>query len=231
MYFHGKECTAPLDVEVSEFGCWKQMVVSGELSLHGRPIPAVTLKLAEDARSGDVAVILDGSVGEGNWKVGDDVIVSSSDAGGVPEYHTIAAVAPANDEGTRTLLTLALPLEGSKIGRVVSLLDASKGLSEVLDGRATVSLLSRNIEVRGGYDLDYDYMSGVGPDLTDYGATIRLWEAYTEVRDGWSEDMVGFDLFGQFHYPSGYISNLKCKWCKNILKPQLLKQCNHHPLI
>jgi hypothetical protein len=55
----------------------------------------------------------------------------------------------------------------------------------VLDGRATVSLLTRNVEVRGGYDADFDYLSGVGPDLTDYGGTIRLWEAWQEDKDGW----------------------------------------------
>ncbi len=205
MYFHGKECTEAYDSEVSEHGCWKQMIVSGELSLHGKPVPVITLKLARDAWEGQQVVVLDGSVSEG-WNVGSDVIISSSDAGGVPEYHVIAALEVANG---RTVLTLSEPLKGSKIGKTVIVEDPAKGVHEVLDGRATVSLLSRNIEVRGGYNLDYDYISGVGPDLTDYGATIRLWEAYEEVRDGWDESMVGFELFGKFKYPDGRISNLK----------------------
>jgi hypothetical protein len=72
------------------------------------------------------------------------------------------------------------------VGTTVEIEDAASGLPRtVLDGRATVSLLTRNVEVRGGYDADFDYLSGVGPDLTDYGGTIRLWEAWQEDKDGW----------------------------------------------
>lgn len=42
-------CTMPIDTFVSEYGCWKQLVLNGALSLYGRPQPTVTRKLAKDA--------------------------------------------------------------------------------------------------------------------------------------------------------------------------------------
>ena len=69
--------------------------------------------------------------------------------------------------------------------------DSSSGLDIEVDGRATMSNLARNIEVVGGYDPKYDFISGVGPDLTDYGATIRLQGSYKEAKKGWKEDMAG----------------------------------------
>ncbi len=42
LYFHGKECNNPLDTYVSEFGCWKQVFVNVELSVHGRAVDVTT---------------------------------------------------------------------------------------------------------------------------------------------------------------------------------------------
>jgi hypothetical protein len=198
MYFHGKECTNPYDSYVSPFGCWKQIVVNGELSVQGKTINAVTRTLGADAFAGATILTLESPVDSEEWYSGADLIVSSSDAEGVPEYHTIKSVS-ANG----TQVELNLPLGSGKIGTTVSLPDGT-----LLDGRATVSLLSRNIEIRGGYDLDYDYISGVGPDLTDYGVTIRTQSAYEEVRNGWDETMAGFDVFGKFYYPAGSVTNM-----------------------
>jgi hypothetical protein len=173
MYFHGKECNNPLDTYVSEFGCWKQIVVNGELSVHGRVVE-VTRSLIQDAAKGNKVLYLEGGSLNG-WRVGDDIIVSSTNSGGQPEYHTIAAISGST-------ITLASALAAARIGTTLLVEDASSGLSEVLDGRATVSLLTRNIEIRGGWDSVYDYLSGVGPALTDYGGTIRLYEAYEEAK-------------------------------------------------
>jgi cysteine-rich repeat protein len=138
------------------------------------------------------------------WESGDELIVSSSHAGGVPEYHTVDYV---SDDGLTVFLTGTLAK--NKIGTLAYIADEGRGLvNTTLDGRATVSHLTRNIEVRGGYDLTYDYISGVGPDLTDYGATIRLQEAWEEAKDGWDDSMVGYELYGVYYYPDGYISNL-----------------------
>jgi cysteine-rich repeat protein len=202
MYFHGKECTNPYDTYVTEFGCWKQMIVNGEVSLNGKVVEEVSRTLVADALAGDNSLKLDGTVF--GWESGDELIVSSSHAGGVPEYHTVDYV---SDDGLTVFLTGTLAK--NKIGTLAYIADEGRGLvNTTLDGRATVSHLTRNIEVRGGYDLTYDYISGVGPDLTDYGATIRLREPYKEAKDGWDDSMVGYDLYGVYSYGQGYFSNL-----------------------
>ena len=204
MYFHGRECTVPQDAAVSEFGCWKQIVVNGELTAHGKPVPVVTRKLGEDALAGATALVLEAPVS--GWAVGDELIVSGTDTGGVPEYFTLAGLSP-----DRRTVTLSGPLAHAKVGTTVTVpADPANGLAgdTVLDGRATVSLLERNVEIRGGYDLDYDYISGVGPDLTDYGVTIRTQGAYSEVRPGWDETMAGFDLYGVDNFPAGWVGGL-----------------------
>jgi hypothetical protein len=198
MYFHGKECTAPLNPSISSIGCWKQILVNGELSVHGRPLVDVTRTLALDALSGATTLTLTSPVDAQEWFVGAELIVSSTDAGGVPEYHTVASVSSSG-----TVVALSAPLAAGRVGTTVALPDGT-----LLDGRATVSLLSRNVEIRGGYDQAYDYISGVGPDLTDYGVTIRTQFAYEEVREGWDDTMAGFDLYGKFYYPDGVISNM-----------------------
>ena len=78
----------------------------------------------------------------------------------------------------------------------------------VVDGRSTISLLSRNIEIRGGYDTTYDYISGVGPDLTDYGATIHVLGGYYEDKDGWDFTDPGYEVYGRWWFPEGTISAL-----------------------
>jgi len=222
MYFHGKECTNPYDTYVSPFGCWKQMVVNGELSIFGKPVPVVSTKLVVDAAAGATSLRVETPAR--GWKAGDDLIVSSSDAGGVPEYRTIANVSL---DGLTVHLTKGLA--SAKVGSTVTVEDALRGLKPtVLDGRATVSLLSRNVEIRGGYDVDYDYISGVGPDLTDYGATIRLQEAYSEVREGWTEDMAGFDTIGTFYYPDGWVEGLHYVRFRGELTLEVQRGAYHH---
>jgi len=203
MYFHGKECTVPIDTQVSAFGCWKQISVNGDLSVHGKEVPVISRTLSADAWAGATSLVLDGPVSaSGGWETGADIIVSSTDAGGIPEYHTILSVSADG----RTV-HLSDELASSKIGTTSSVVESS-GKVTVLDGRATVSLLSRNIEIRGGYDADYDYISGVGPDLTDYGVTIRTREAYSVEVPGWDSTMAGYDLYGVLAFPAGFISGL-----------------------
>jgi len=123
------------------------------------------------------------------WNIGDEVIVSSTESGGQPEYFIVGGILNGSilqlgsSSTSRTGLgVLATP----KIGTTVEVEDQASNLDRtVLDGRATVSLLSRNVEIRGGYDSTYDYISGVGPDLSNYGGTIRLWDAWQEDKDGW----------------------------------------------
>lgn len=187
MYFHGKECTKPYDEYVSEFGCWKQIIVNGELSVFGKPVEVVSRTLIRDAAAGDEVLHLDGNLT--GWKIGDEVIVSSTESGGVPEYFTVGGIVNGSilhlqlSNASRTGLGV---LATSKIGTTVEIEDQANNLqATILDGRATVSLLTRNVEIRGGYDANFDYISGVGPDLTDYGGTIRLWDAWQEDKDGW----------------------------------------------
>ena len=130
------------------------------------------------------------------WKVGDDIIVSSSHQGGQPENHTIAGI-------TGRTLTLQYPLAKDKIGEV------AMAAGHTVDMRATVSLLSRNIEVRGGTHFYYDWISSIGPFDTQYGATIMTYKSYEEDRPGWDETMVGYEVYGKVTIPAGFISNFR----------------------
>ena len=87
------------------------------------------------------------------WRAGDDVIISSSDAGGVPAYNTIQRISIRTIFGQNvSIVDLEHPLTTSHIGTTVRVTDtdAGSGLDIEVDGRATMSLLSRNVEVRGG---------------------------------------------------------------------------------
>jgi len=213
-------CDQPIDEFVSKYGCWKQMVVNGDLSLHGKPLPAVTVRLGQDAWRGTNSIVLDSPVvveahdGDGNgetttagWEVGAEIVIGD----GRTEFHTISAI---SSDGL--VLTLDKPLGANKIGtRQTVVANEARGnngaglgnhdriLTVTLDGRATVSLLSRNIEVRGGFNKEYDAISGVGPLLTNYGATIRLWGAWQQVRPGWDETMFGYEEYGVVRHPAG----------------------------
>ena len=114
----------------------------------------------------------------------------------------------SSTDGSTHTVTLQGTLAKGKIGKAVDVVDLAAGLNETIDYRATVSLLTRNIEVKGGYDEVYDYISGVGPDLTDYGGTIRTYQAYSEDKEGWDDTMAGYEVLGQYHYPEGTISML-----------------------
>ena len=211
MYAHGKECTRP--IEDTDEGCWKKIKVNGDLKLHGKNVNS-TRTLVADAAAGTNALVVESPVFEwtaSTWHqagstgvAGAELVISGSDAGGQPEYHTIDYISPDG-------LTIYLvdDLASGKIGTTVDVVDSDANLDVTIDGRATVSLLSRNIEFLGGYDLTYDYISGVGPDLTDYGATIRVFEAFSEDKAGWAAGMAGYELYGQYFYPEGTVSALK----------------------
>ena len=210
MYADGKECHA--DPELGG-GCGKKMVVNGDLSVHGRPLVAVWRRLASDAAAGSSTLVLDGPVSRASgdapavrgWLMGDEILVSASNIGGQPEKHTIAAV--SLDGCT---LTLEAPLAYAKIGdRVEVPIGYGDAASVEVDMRATVSLLSRNVEIRGGDEYPWDWVSPVGPHETQYGATLRIQDAFEEPRPGWDETMVGFEIYGKVAVPMGTVSNLK----------------------
>ena len=136
-----------------------------------------------------------------DWVCGDEIVISSSDVSGVPEYHSVDFVSPSG-----TVVTLLTPLTSNHIGTTVSLNLDSEDI--IFDGRSTVSLLSRNIEIRGGYDLTYDYISGVGPEATEYGATVHLLNGYYEPKPGWHYTDSGYDMFGRWWFPAGEISSM-----------------------
>ena len=207
-------CTLPIDEYVSKYGCWKQMVVNGDLSLHGKPLPVVTVRLGQDAWKGAYSIVLDSPVvvaDDDGWEVGAEIVIGD----GKTEFHTISAI---SSDGL--VLTLNKPLRANKIGTRQTVVanqgdgqassnngaglgNHDRSLNVTLDGRATVSLLSRNIEVRGGFTREYDAISGVGPLLTNYGATIRLWGAWNQAKPGWDETMFGYEEFGVIRYPAG----------------------------
>jgi len=113
------------------------------IHFHGNP-PAVTwTQLNDHIDEGDRTVVLKEAV---TWKVGDDIVVASSD------YHDkfteeakITAVS-----GDRKTLTVRSAFKNYHFGRLQTY--PSPYRTWILDERAEVAHLTRNIVVRGGGD-------------------------------------------------------------------------------
>ena len=126
--------------------------------------------------------------------------MSTSNIGGQPEYHTIASVSKNGSVVTLDGGGLAT----AKIGEAVETGAAWAGAEAagiqgagggaMVDMRAFVTLLSRNVEFRGGDEYPWDWRAPIGPHKTQYGATIRLNDAYEEERPGWDSSMVRTSL-------------------------------------
>lgn len=147
---HTKDFTVELrgDREVVEDHGKQAIVVmdDGVLRLHGRAYSRTWLRIDEDADAEEETIHLEASV---DWPLGAEIVIASTTFDpGEAEQATLAA-APSN--GGRTL-TLEAALAHSHTGTTQSY---SNGLSSpnertwVLDERAEVGLLSRNIVIRG----------------------------------------------------------------------------------
>jgi chitodextrinase len=144
-----------INESVMDMGTRGIMVMAGKLELHGAPPTTIKTKLNDHAAAGATALNLSNSV---NWKVNDQVVVSTSDfygAGGGSAQHTqITAINGSN-------LNIQNGLNSQRWGKLQYLTNNGMSLTPgtlpanlvagtptVLDERAEVGNLTRNIVIQ-----------------------------------------------------------------------------------
>jgi hypothetical protein len=157
----------------------------GALFLGGAPRVRAIAHLAADVEAGQATLRLadsvDVAVGHQPWRVGDRVAIGPTDSTpGQTEYRTIVELSSRGSAaGTTTLLTLSDPLKYAHNGRIVSLINkADNNRRVVVDTRAEVALLSRNVVIEGTNDA----ITGLGGDLVMMGDNVRARLSWVELR-------------------------------------------------
>ncbi|XP_051879473.1 PKHD1 like 1, tandem duplicate 1 [Pristis pectinata] len=174
--------------ELPLYGSKTLAVREGTLDLHGLPVPVTWTHLAETAEAGTSTITLQEAV---SWKAGDQIVIATT--GGrhsqrESEQRTIEGVSPDG----RTLY-LTEQLRYRHLGMVLSL------AGTVLEARAEVGLLTRNVVVRGSNNVEWNDHIEQCPDGFDTGefATQTCFQ-------GRLGEEIGSDEYGgciMFHSP------------------------------
>jgi hypothetical protein len=122
--------------------------VASKISIHAKDAEKVSwTHLTKTITEGDTEIRLDQPTG---WEVGDVIVISPSDFdAGEAEQRTIKSI--SNDGKTVTVET---PLKYNHFGEMQTYNNGSESWN--IDLRAEVSLLSRNITIRGDEESDRD---------------------------------------------------------------------------
>ncbi|HRQ10861.1 MAG TPA: G8 domain-containing protein [Trueperaceae bacterium] len=149
-------------------------VVGGTLELYGDPAGVAWTRLAATAEAGAGSITVDDA---GGWRVGDSVAIASTDFYS-PEYHQ--AVSRDLQVEARTVtavsgstLTLDSPLAYQHYGRRQTFAAGTGLPTTVLESRAEVARLSRNVKVMGA-------VATTDPSSPDYqfgGQVMAMGEA------------------------------------------------------
>ena len=130
--------------EMPVFGCKVIGIREGSLDLHGKYVPVTWTHLADTANVGDTSITLKQPV---TWQVGDKIVIATtSDRNSMKESeeHTIAAIS-----GDGLTVTLQNPLKYLHIS-----IEQTFG-DKVVETRAEVALLTRNILIRGTMNEEF----------------------------------------------------------------------------
>jgi hypothetical protein len=140
----------------------------GTLHLSGLDRSPAISRLASHARANDASIDVSEASG---WRPGDLIAIAPTDYDpSQTEYRRIVSVSRATSTATSTLL-LDIPLAYSHNGRQLEVPGSPKGAGTfVLDTRAEVALLSRNIVVEG---TEGDPL-GLGGDVKIFGPDARV---------------------------------------------------------
>lgn len=150
------------------------MVMGGVLDVHGVSPATTWTKLAEHATAGASTITVLDAAG---WDVGDQIAIAPTDFFDAPsetERRTITAV--SGDQ-----VTLSAPLTHARWGRLQYVTPAGMSLTPdtsvtplVLDERAEVGNLTRNIVIQGADDALWQ--------IQGFGAHVMIMELMSEVR-------------------------------------------------
>lgn len=148
----------------------------GTLHLSGLDRPPAVSRLAAHALANDASIDVSDASG---WKIGDLIAIAPTDYDpSETEYRRIVSISRAAFTATATL-SLDKPLVYSHNGRQLEVPGSPKGAGTFLiDTRAEVALLSRNIAVEG---TEGD-SAGLGGDVKIFGPDARVLIKWTELR-------------------------------------------------
>ena len=152
------------------------LAVLGEIELEGREAQLPWTKLASTAAAGSTVVTVNGNAKEGGWRVGDDVVVSTSSfSPAEAETRTISAIADA--------VTSAAGVTTSEVTFGSALSHAHEVTIATYDGTQVttapeVGLLTRNIRIEGADVSDLkdpkDDTAFVATETDQFGARLLI---------------------------------------------------------
>uniref|UniRef100_A0A383WCP6 Fibrocystin-L n=1 Tax=Tetradesmus obliquus TaxID=3088 RepID=A0A383WCP6_TETOB len=148
--FPGAACITlhggPDSPEIPLYGGKVLAVRDGSVRLHGLPKQPTWTVLNATANVGDTSITVNGPI---NWQVGDRIVIASSSfyATDVDEatITNITALGASSEGSAAVQLELDVPLVYTHLGEVVTV----PGDSHVLDMRAEVAVLNRNVRLMG----------------------------------------------------------------------------------
>lgn len=157
----------------------------GAVFLNGAPRVRPMTRLAQDAEAGDTVLQIadSGVLSSGGkdgiaWRPGDRVVIAPTDASpDRTEYGTIKSI----NQGAASAATMTLvdPLKYTRNGKPLILTNQADGNRRVVvDARAEIALLSRNIVIEGSNDV----VSGLGGDFMIAGDNVRARLSWVEFR-------------------------------------------------
>ncbi|XP_073714829.1 fibrocystin-L [Misgurnus anguillicaudatus] len=175
--------------ELPVYGAKTLAVRQGVLDLHGIPVPVPWTRLSQTAQKGSRTLTLMDAV---TWKTGDEIVIASTGDRRSQRENELRRIALVSADG-RTL-TLTEPLTYTHLGVSVTLTNGT-----VLEARAEVGLLTRNIVVRGSNNQEWNDQIPACPAGFDTGEF-----AVRTCFQGRFGEEVGNDEFGgciMFHEP------------------------------
>ncbi|XP_072034167.1 fibrocystin-L-like [Amphiura filiformis] len=148
----------PRSKELPLYGAKVIAVRNGTLDLHGNPVPVTWTHLAHTIKKGDKRLTLMKPV---TWKVGDEIVIASTGSRNSVKESEVLTITGVSVDG------MTLDFEPAVQYDHISVVQTIHGV--VLETRAEVGLLTRNVVVRGSDDSDWTETIGACEDEFDTG--------------------------------------------------------------
>ncbi|ROT65416.1 putative fibrocystin-L [Penaeus vannamei] len=131
-------------IELPNYGAKVLAVREGRLDLHGAPIEVTWTHLATTAAQGSTTITLKQPV---TWKAGDNIVIATTERRFMVNENEERTIASVSADGLTLTLTEPLDFEHISIEQTFG--------SHVVETRAEVGLLTRNIKIRGNINSDF----------------------------------------------------------------------------
>ncbi|XP_068231985.1 fibrocystin-L-like [Palaemon carinicauda] len=131
-------------IELPIFGSKTLAVRNGTLDLHGTPVPVTWTYLAATASPGDQNITLKQQV---TWKAGDRIVIASTGRRFTINENEERTINSVSEDGLTLELSEPLDYEHISIEQTIG--------GRLIETRAEVGLLSRNVKIRGALNEDF----------------------------------------------------------------------------